>query len=410
MKNKLFNVFDLLSFLKLKKIRKNKIEKSNENKIPIPHINQLATQLHPFVMNLIIKKVIDETKDAKTFILEADGKITKQLPYFIPGQYISIVLKDKNSLLSRSFSISSSPKLILDKNQLTITVKKVSNSLTSDVIFNKWKTGTSIEAYGPFGKFSFNPIRDNKNIIAIAGSCGITPFLSMAQAIEDKTINEIDSLTILYGNPNQENVIAKKYFDDIAIRTNNKIKCIYVYSQTSFAKTSNTEHGFIDSNIIKKYVNNKDVSYFVCGNNKMLKYVNEQLERLNVIKKYIHCEGINLSEIVLSSDEYKQQKLNSDYKIEVRFNNNVRNIKARGNETILVALERNGIFMPNACRSGRCGRCIARLIKGNVYIPSNYDFRRKADKNYGYIYTCCTYPASDNIVIEFNSVRSMLYN
>ncbi len=32
---------------------------------------------------------------------------------------------------------------------------------------------------------------------------------------------------------------------------------------------------------------------------------------------------------------------------------------------------------------------------GDVYIPEDYDGRRMADKKFGWIHPCCTYPLSD---------------
>jgi len=64
-----------------------------------------------------------------------------------------------------------------------------------------------------------------------------------------------------------------------------------------------------------------------------------------------------------------------------------------------VALERAGIKAPSRCRAGECGWCRSRLLEGTVFIPQENEMRRWADKQYGYIHPCCSFPTSD-LVLE----------
>ena len=61
-------------------------------------------------------------------------------------------------------------------------------------------------------------------------------------------------------------------------------------------------------------------------------------------------------------------------------------------------MEAAGIKAPSDCRSGRCGWCHSQLLSGDVYIPESVDGRRMADKIYGYIHPCCTFPLSDVVI------------
>lgn len=67
----------------------------------------------------------------------------------------------------------------------------------------------------------------------------------------------------------------------------------------------------------------------------------------------------------------------------------------RANQTLLSAMEQAGIKAPSRCRSGQCGWCHSRLVSGEVFIPDEADGRREADKKFGWIHPCCTYPLSD---------------
>lgn len=54
----------------------------------------------------------------------------------------------------------------------------------------------------------------------------------------------------------------------------------------------------------------------------------------------------------------------------------------------------NHISVPSQCRCGECGWCHSYLKKGKVYIPAKMEERRIADKKYGFIHPCCTFPLS----------------
>lgn len=70
-------------------------------------------------------------------------------------------------------------------------------------------------------------------------------------------------------------------------------------------------------------------------------------------------------------------------------------VPCKTEESPLWAMERAGIKAPSHCRSGECGWCHSRLISGDVYIPEDADGRRLADKKFGWVHPCCTFPLGD---------------
>ena len=52
-------------------------------------------------------------------------------------------------------------------------------------------------------------------------------------------------------------------------------------------------------------------------------------------------------------------------------------------------MEQAGIKAPSRCRSGQCGWCHSMLVSGEVFIPD------EADKKFGWIHPCCSFPLSD---------------
>jgi ferredoxin len=58
-------------------------------------------------------------------------------------------------------------------------------------------------------------------------------------------------------------------------------------------------------------------------------------------------------------------------------------------------MERAGIKAPSRCKSGSCGFCHSRLVRGEYFVDTKHEYRRQADLKFGYIHPCCTYPESD---------------
>jgi ferredoxin len=66
-------------------------------------------------------------------------------------------------------------------------------------------------------------------------------------------------------------------------------------------------------------------------------------------------------------------------------------------DTILDAADAVGVFIDNACRSGTCGSCRAKLLSGNVSMAVQ-DSLTEQDKANGYILTCQAKIRGDVIV------------
>jgi ferredoxin len=63
-------------------------------------------------------------------------------------------------------------------------------------------------------------------------------------------------------------------------------------------------------------------------------------------------------------------------------------------EPLLASLERAGIAVESACRSGECSACRAKVTQGNVYQPPKTGLR-ESDRTHGYVHMCVCYPLSD---------------
>ncbi len=353
--------------------------------------NRVAAALHPAFQCVKVAKVVDHG-DAKSFVLVPDeAKGTKSLAYFRAGQYISIALDMNGNTADKPYTIKSSPKDALgDTNtSYTLTIKHVNGGQGSEYILENWKEGTEAVISGPLGNFYYESIRDSKNVTALAGGSGITPFFSMAAAIADGI--EDFNLTILYGSRTGKSILLKDELDAIEKRSNGKVKVVHVLSDEEIP---GFEYGYVTAELIKKYAA-ADSSIFVCGPKAMYNFLEGEIAKLNVPKRRVRFEVSGEYGDPSRDPEYPAEAKGKEFTVTVHIRDKVQTVQCKAEMSLLRAMESAGIRVPSDCRSGECGWCHSRLIAGEVFIPKAADGRRIADKKFGWIHPCSTYALSD---------------
>ena len=290
-----------------------------------------------------------------------------------------------DSVVTRPYSIVSSPLKAYKEKSIDIIVKDYKDGFVSSYLTHKLQIGDEVLLEVGLGNFNYEEYRDKKNIVAIAGGVGITPFISMAHDIVDRDLDI--NLTIIYGSEDPKQIIAKHELDTLV---QDNIRVIHVISGNY---PWGGEKGFINWNVIKKY-SPKECSYFICGPQAMKSLVLQELAANHVDLRRIRLESFGNSDITKRPD-FDKELINKVFEIEVHQGTYISRIRAVPYESIAVALERSGLRIHTACRGGECGACRIKILSGNYFIPPENDHRRATDKEYGYVHSCVTYPTSD---------------
>ena len=387
---------DLYNFMKLVPTRKKRIEKASNAPITSDPINQLARRLHPERQYMIISEIKDETNTTKTFKLIADpDSDTKELAYFRAGQYLSFKVVVDGVLITRPYSIASSPTDALN-GFYEITIRKESGGFLTGHVWNNWKVGIKVESSGPEGFFYYEPIRDAGTIVAIGGGSGVTPFRSMTKAIINGNLDA--KMVLLYGSSDEQDIIYYDEFKELEKQHPDKIKVVFVLSCEKVT-LKGCEKGLISTDIIKKYAAKDDNSFFICGPQVMYDFIDQELTKLNIPPRRIRKEAYGEIKEILKYPGFPPEVAGKTFKIKVKIGNISKEIPAIATESVLVALERANLAPPSKCRSGECGFCRSLLISGEVFVSPKCDGRRAADKKFNFFHPCSSYPIS-NIEID----------
>ncbi len=387
----LIGPLDMLKFKNMGKVREEAIQAAPAKEVNGTFkINENAKALHPDHLDLEVIEVVDHKEaHAKSYIFkEHEGRV---IPFFRAGQYLSLKFKVGDSYITRPYSISSGPAFT-KQGKIAVTIQENPKGFGAPYLLENLKVGDVIESSAPEGNFVYEEIRDKKNVIALAGGSGITPFLSMAYAIRDGV--QDFNLTILFGSRYEKSIILKDELDAVA-KACDKVKVVYVLSDE---EKEGYEHGFITADLIKKYAEG-EYSVFVCGPEAMYNFLDTELPKLGLPKRLIRKEIRGVSKDIEKDSEFPKAAQGKQFNIKVVQGANTYEFKAASNEPVLVAIERAGIVAPSKCRGGECGWCRSKLVSGTVYCPKANEFRRWADVENNYIHPCSSFPTSD-LVIE----------
>ena len=354
-------------------------------------VNRLAKRLHPDRQYMKIAQVTELAPDTKRFRFVPDpARGTTECAPFLAGQYLNIHLTINGMPVNRAYSISS-PKNARE-GYYELTLKYVQDGLVSRYVLDNWKEGDEVELSGPAGTFYYSPLRDAKTVVCLAGGSGITPFLSLANAIADG--DEDFRMILLYGSRTEDAILYKAEFDRLA--KDDRIQVVHVLSDE---EKPGFEHGFISADLIREYAPaGEPYSVFVCGPQGMYRFVDREIEKLGLARKYVRHELFGEVHDARTQDGYPGTDLTT-VKITVSIRDTTRTVTGSVYDTILQTLEKNGITVPTSCRSGECGFCHSVLKSGQVYVPKAIDGRRLADLKFGGIHPCATFPLSDLEII-----------
>ena len=368
--------------------RRKLIESGSPENLYRDHIKEVARELHPSAVEVVVRSVEDVSPTARKFTFEACGDT--KLPPFQCGQYVSLDLRIGDTLTSRPYSICSAPYEARTGEApfFAVTVRngRPDSGFAANWIYENVKAGDRFTAHLPYGQFYYEPLRDSRNVVALAGGSGITPFASMAKEIENGTLDM--DLTILYGSVSSKDIILEK---ELSAIHSPRVRFVNVISGE---EDYPGEKGFLNRNIIRKY-SSEDTTYFVCGPLPMYEFVRGELEALGVPARRIRMEVFGAPRDITKAKGYPHETAEGTWRLTVLRGLQEDVIEASAGEPITVALERAGIKNGSRCRSGACGYCRTKLVSGEVFIPEEGDGRRRADKQFGYVHACSTWPLSD---------------
>jgi 3-ketosteroid 9alpha-monooxygenase subunit B len=332
-------------------------------------------EYHP----LPVVDVVDETPDAKSFVLGIPGELERIFAY-AAGQFCTFRATLDGEPVVRSYSMSSSPDV---GDRFMTTVKRVPGGRMSNWMNDALRPGDTIEVMPPAGLFVLHAT--NAPIVAFAGGSGITPVISIIKTALATTARPI---LLVYANRDRDSVI---FGDELERLQAGSAGQLTVHGHFD------SESGFFDPSACAALIGERAApDFYVCGPGPYMDTVEAGIELVGVTPGKLFIERFVVTgEPVLTEGSRTKSLV-------VRLARKKHTLEYHAGETILEAGRRAGLNPPFSCESGSCATCMAHLDSGSVTMRAN-NVLSADEVDDGWILTCQSIPQSETVVVDYQN-------
>lgn len=341
----------------------------------------------PDVIELRVIAVVEETRDARTFVLQAADPLE-----YRPGQFLTVAVPvDATRTVARCYSMSSAPH----EDQVRITVKRTPDGYASNWLCDNIAAGSSIKALPPTGVFT--PTSTDVDLLLFAAGSGITPVMSIAKdALEHGKRNVV----LFYANRDVESVI---FADEIcALSAAYPDRLLVMHWLESLQSLPSTEQ---IQGVASHFM---DHDVFTCGPAPFMSIVGEALTTLGFPQDRVHKEVFRS----LSGDPFALDGTPGHAEMSASRSRTVSVSGERGGTRfsfddwpvdipLLDFLLSKGVPAPYSCRSAECGACCFKVVRGEVEMSAN-DVLDEGELGEGYRLACQSRPATPTVEISYD--------
>lgn len=209
----------------------------------------------------IVREIISETPDIKTFRLAfEDERLQKSFTY-LPGQFVEFSVYGVGEA---PFCLASSPTR---PGQIKCTIKKM-GKVTQAI--HDLEVGDRVGIRGPYGNgFPLKELR-GKNLVLVGGGIGLAPLRSLIQNILDKR-DEYGDLLIIYGARSTEDLVYQKELQEW--QNSPGVKMVLTVDPGGEDQKWQGEIGFVPTILEKVNPSPDNRMLITCGPPIMIRYV-----------------------------------------------------------------------------------------------------------------------------------------
>ena len=354
----------------------------------------------PAFHDLKVAAIRRETADAVSLTFDVPGDLHTAYR-FTAGQYLTLRATIEGQDVRRSYSICAAP----DQGVLRVAVKQVAGGLFSTWVNTALREGDVLSVMTPDGRFSLpKPMQPGRVVAAFAAGSGITPVLSVMQAV---LAHETDSRFFLfYGNRAADSIMFRQEIEDLKDCYLSRLSVFHVLSREQ--QDVPVLNGHLDADKVRLLMRTvlpvAAVDHaLICGPQPMIEGLQPALLALGLPRERVHVERFTPSldgrprPVVVARDAAPAAVVTVIHE-GARFD-----IPMAEQEAIIDAAIRAGRNLPYSCKGGMCCTCRAKLVEGRVEMAVNYSLE-PWELAAGYVLTCQAHACTDRVVVDYDQV------
>jgi len=368
----------------------------------------VAAAKRPWSGTLRVAAIFPETPTVKTFrLVNPEGG---DIPFvFMPGQFLTFSAEIGGERARRSYTIASSPT---QRSYIEVTVKREEQGLISRHLHDRVAIGSLLEVSAPSGVFTFTGA-DADSIVLIAGGVGITPMMSIARYLMDRSFP--GDIYFLYGARSTQEFIFREELEYLQKRHAN------LHIAATMSRAEGTAWMGASGPVSKEFIARAVPEIagrrvHVCGPPPMMDAVKAALAELGVPKEQVRTEAFGPARGVTPGTRAPLPAPASTpapapatpaaapaavpriATAEVRFTTSGKTGPLAPDQSVLEAAEAIGVPIDYSCRVGICGTCKVPLLEGKVTMEVEEGLA--PDEKARGIILACQAKSVGNLVVE----------
>ena len=323
---------------------------------------------------------------------------------YLAGQYVALRHTIDGHELRRSYSICRPPT----RGRISVGIKRDLGGRFSTWANSELEAGDRIDVMSPQGTFTTAlPDLDHAHIVGIAAGSGITPLMSVAHTVLEKS--DTSRFTLVYTNKSTLDVMFLEELADLKDRYPARLALHHVLSREQ--RPAPLLSGRIDAAKLETMLDvlirpEAVTEWFLCGPFELVQLCRDTLAERGVPASSIRFELFTTDADRIEGDIGRPVIVRPDEET-IRIDFTLDGLSASvespvsANESILNAALRVRSDVPFACAGGVCGTCRARLIEGKVQMTENYALEPD-ELERGYVLTCQSHPKTPVVVVDYD--------
>lgn len=334
---------------------------------------------------LRIAKIVQETPDARSFVLEVPAGLADQFKYRA-GQFLTFRVPHADGAFNRCYSLSSAPETDAAPK---VTVKRVTGGKGSNWFHDALKEGGTLEVLPPAGRFVLGA--GDAPLLLFGGGSGITPMMSLIKSALKAGPRR---MRLFYANRDKPSVIFDAEFAKLIAAHPDRLEVIHHLDATQgFAKPAD---------ILAALKGFENAEAYLCGPGPFMNMVESTLLGAGMPRDRVHIERFEASGNDAVPVEAEEGEVIPS-EITIHFEGKAHKVPYKKGLSILEAARAAGLNPLSSCEEGFCASCAAKRIKGRVVLAKN-DIYTDDDLANNWILTCQGHCFGEEVEITYDVV------
>ena len=334
---------------------------------------------------LRIAKIVEETPDARSFVLEIPPDLAEKYRYRA-GQFLTFRVPHPEGAFNRCYSLSSAPET---DGLPKVTVKRVEGGKGSNWFHGALKEGLTLEVLPPAGRFVLGD--GDAPLLLFGGGSGITPMMSLIKSALKAGQRRI---RLFYANRDKPSIIFDAELVSLLAAHDSRLEVIHHLD---------AEQGLTQpQEIIAALRGFENAEAYLCGPGPFMTLVERTLVDAGMPRDKVLLERFEASD----NDAVPVEQAEGDVipsEITIHFEGKAHKVPYRKGLSILEAARAAGLNPLSSCEEGFCASCAAKTIKGKVVLAKN-DIYTADDLSNNWILTCQGHCFGPEVEITYDVV------